>query len=78
MTLNRATIVKVNLQAVTIKVQAHERSIAEPILPRVGHCSGLQTVRLRDRAQDAADYEIYDDMSDPTSVQVRLYVGVRP
>jgi predicted transcriptional regulator YdeE len=26
----------------------------------------------------AADYEIYDDMSDPTNVQVRLYVGVKP
>jgi predicted transcriptional regulator YdeE len=25
-----------------------------------------------------ADYEIYDDMSDPTNVQVRLYVGVKP
>jgi predicted transcriptional regulator YdeE len=24
------------------------------------------------------DYEIYDDMSDPTNVQVRLYVGVKP
>jgi len=26
----------------------------------------------------SADYEIYDDMSDPTTVQVRLYVGVKP
>ena len=25
-----------------------------------------------------ADYEIYDDMSDPTNVQVKLYVGVKP
>ncbi len=24
-----------------------------------------------------ADYELYDDMSDPTNVQVRLYVGVK-
>ena len=78
MTLNRATIVKGNLQAVSVEVQAHDPSIAEPILPRVGHRNGLQTVRLRDRAQDASDYQIYDDMSDPTSVQVKLCVGVKP
>jgi len=24
------------------------------------------------------DYEIYDDLSDPTNMQVRLYVGVKP
>ena len=26
----------------------------------------------------ATDYEIYDDMSDPTNVRVRLYLGVKP
>lgn len=25
-----------------------------------------------------ADYEVYDDLSDPANVQVRLYVGVKP
>jgi len=25
-----------------------------------------------------ADYEIYDDLSDPTNVQVKLYIGVKP
>ena len=25
-----------------------------------------------------ADYEVYDDMSDPNNIQVRLYVGVKP